>query len=122
MSIKAKGKPRMLRLHSETAVAIDDMMTWLESVTSRALVDSPQSQAHCLNVIIRAACEAVMNYEPHEQTSPGVNFMDRPSGKVVYCWPPAFDARAETPDELDMRLVLQRMSAGELGIDSNDLA
>lgn len=111
---RTQGTTRFLRLHSETAVAVDDMMIWLESVTKGALVDTPRSKAKCLNAIIRAACEAVMNYEPHKHTSECVNFMDLPTGNVIYSWPPAFDARAETPEELDVRLVLQRMSAGEI--------
>lgn len=105
-----KGKPRTLRLSAETATAVDDMMQFIESVTRGQLWDSPHAKNSALNHIIQKMCEAVVNYSPTEETPNGVSVVDRESGRVLFTWPLAFDARAESEEEISMRLMLRMMS------------
>lgn len=85
MKNKPKQTTRSLRLDAETAAALDDAAAWLESVSGGGLCDSPKARQKQLNLILRAACEAVINCD-----GPGVT------------WPIAFTARPETVEESEL--------------------
>ena len=104
-----RGSPRTLRLRPETAVAVDDMMNWLEMKSKASLWSSQQGRLRILNRLIEAACEAVVSMEPPPCPA-GVNEIAWSAGIV---WPITFDARRETREEMDLRVMLHRMSAGE---------
>lgn len=115
MNTTKRPSKQTITLDSETAAAVDDALRWIESVTCGSLCESPHEKKRCLNSIIRAACEAVVNYEPHTDTNQCVNFMDVKTSRVVYSWPPAFDARPETEEELDLRVMLSSPPARKGG-------
>ncbi len=104
-----KQKPRTLRLRPETAVAVDDMMNWLEMKSKGWLWSSPQGRLRILNRLIESACEAVVNMEPPPCPA-DVNEIAWSAGIV---WPLAFDARRETREEQELRMMLQRLSVGD---------
>jgi len=94
-----RAKSRTITLSAETALAVDEMFKWMRENCMVDAWDMPSSRRRDLNLKIQAMCQAVVNYDP-------------PCDGAFY-FPLVFEARNETRDEQEQRVMLQRLSAGE---------
>jgi hypothetical protein len=102
--IRARSKTRVLRLHPGTAVALDEAIEWMNNNLSRRFVIyKGTNRLRKVNELIRAMSEAVVNFHPTRD--------------MAFHFPLVFEARNETREEQDLRMMLQQMSAGELASD-----
>lgn len=92
-----RNKPRTLRLDHETAMAMDDACEWMRAVSNGLLSDTPKARMRQVNLILRAALEAVMSYEPR--------------AREKLCWPVAFTARERTAEEKELHELLRTAAA-----------
>lgn len=93
------GKSRTITLSAETALAVDEMFKWMREKSMVDAWNMPSSRRRDLDYKIQAMCQAVVNYDP-------------PCEGAFY-FPLVFEARNETRDEREQRVMLQRLSAGE---------
>ncbi len=104
-------KARSLRIDAETAFALDDMMARIEAKSRGLLWSSEAGKRRIIQAILRSAFEAVVNFDVSEQGEV-VTFTDA-DGHPIFAWPLVFDVRPETRDEMELRVMLQRLSEGE---------
>ena len=100
-----KNTPRILRLSPESALALDKAIDWMNSrLAPLKSTDRPSYEGRTrlrkVNQLIQAMSEAVVNYQP--------------AHAMAFHFPLVFEARNETREEQDLRVMLQSMSAGEL--------
>lgn len=97
---RTRGKAQTLRLHPETAIALDEAIEWMNKHLSARMggVETYQGRSRLrkINQLVRAMSEAVVNYHPPHD--------------LAFCFPLVFEARNETREEQDLRVMLQRMS------------
>jgi len=121
MKAKTRGKKRTLNLHPETAVAFDDMMAHLDTATRGFLYSDSMGKGRIVQHILRAAFEAVVTFDANEHggQNGGVSVWNDEHTHCLFRWPLAFDARPESKDECQMRVMLQQLSEEETGSSSD---
>ncbi len=80
-----KTLSKTMALEPETAAAMDEVCEWMREASGGCLVASPRERNRQMNLIVRAALEAVLNYEPE--------------AGYRLAWPLAFTARQRTDEE-----------------------
>ena len=116
--MKQRRKAFTLRLSAESEAAIDDVMSCIEA-RERGIMRMPKTsraRTKVLNFIVAAACQAIVDSE--DRGEPIIGEMDsdlleelRRYGRDAYVL--AFDARRQTREERELRVMLQELRAGE---------
>lgn len=102
---RTRAAPRLLRLFPETAIALDEAIDWMNKHLAPRMggyvTYTGRSRLRKINQLVRAMSEAVVNYHPARD--------------LAFHFPLVFEARNETREEQDLRVMLQRMSEGQEG-------
>lgn len=99
---------KSIKFNPETSVAIADMFAALQERTGGLRFTTQREAADQLQRFIVAMSQAIVNYEPEFNTE------DEFTRQIAWNKPLAFDARFETQEEIDLRVLCLRLAEVEV--------